>query len=70
MENNPITVREIDHLVLRVRDVAGMVRFYGEDELAVAFWRQMLAELPLGSRQVWPEDDPELISYLINPPLH
>ncbi len=30
MENNPITVREIDHLVLRVRDVAGMVRFYGE----------------------------------------
>jgi predicted acetyltransferase len=47
-----------------------LVRFYGEDELAVAFWRQMLAELPLGSRQVWPEDDPELISYLINPPLH
>ena len=29
-ENNPIAVREIDHLVLRVRDVAGMVRFYGE----------------------------------------
>lgn len=47
-----------------------LVRFYGEDELAAAFWRQMLAELPLGSRQVWPEDDPELISYLINPPLH
>jgi catechol 2,3-dioxygenase-like lactoylglutathione lyase family enzyme len=25
-----LTIREIDHLVLRVRDVAKMVRFYGE----------------------------------------
>ncbi|MDG9922232.1 MULTISPECIES: GNAT family N-acetyltransferase [unclassified Pseudomonas] len=47
-----------------------LVRFYGQDELAAAFWRKILAELPLGSRQVWPEDDPELISYLVNPPLH
>lgn len=26
----PIAVREIDHLVLRVRDVGAMIRFYGE----------------------------------------
>lgn len=26
----PIAVREIDHLVLRVRDVGRMIRFYGE----------------------------------------
>jgi len=30
VENNPIIVREIDHLVLRVRDVARLIAFYGE----------------------------------------
>lgn len=29
-EDFPIRVREIDHLVLRVRDVDAMLRFYGE----------------------------------------
>ncbi|WP_220814581.1 GNAT family N-acetyltransferase [Pseudomonas paralcaligenes] len=47
-----------------------LVRLYAQDQLAMAFWRSMQAELPLGSRQVWPDDDPELLSYLINPPLH
>ncbi len=28
--SNPIAVREIDHLVLRVGDLAAMIRFYGE----------------------------------------
>ena len=27
---HPIAVREIDHLVLRVSDLPGMIRFYGE----------------------------------------
>ncbi len=47
-----------------------LVRLYAQDQLAMAFWRSIQAELPLGSRQVWPDDDPELLSYLINPPLH
>ncbi|HSC82365.1 MAG TPA: GNAT family N-acetyltransferase [Pseudomonas sp.] len=47
-----------------------LVRFYAQDELAAAFCRRMLSELTLGSRQVWPDDDSELLSYLINPPLH
>ena len=47
-----------------------LVRFYAQDQLAAAFWRQMLAELPLGSRQIWPDDEAELLTYLINPPLH
>ncbi|MBC9252278.1 acetyltransferase [Pseudomonas alcaligenes] len=59
-------------LVQQVMGAGGtwLVRFYGRDELAAAFWRKVLAELPLGSRQVWPDDEPELLSYLINPPLH
>ncbi|WP_394560648.1 GNAT family N-acetyltransferase [Aquipseudomonas alcaligenes] len=47
-----------------------LVRFYAGDEPAAAFWRNVLANLPLGVRQVWPDDEPELLSYLINPPLH
>lgn len=47
-----------------------LVRFYGGDEQAAGFWRRVLAELPLGTRQIWPGDDAELVSYLINPPLH
>ena len=45
-------------------------RFYGQDELAAAFWRTLLPELPRGCRQIWPDDDADLLSYLINPPLH
>ncbi|WP_043308948.1 GNAT family N-acetyltransferase [Pseudomonas sp. ML96] len=47
-----------------------LVRFYAGDEPAAAFWRNVLANLPLGVRQVWPDDEPGLLSYLINPPLH
>lgn len=47
-----------------------LLRFYGQDELAAAFCRQMLVEVQLGTRQIWPDDDAELLSYLINPPLH
>ena len=47
-----------------------LVRFYGQDELAAAFWRTLLPELPRGCRQIWPHDDADLLSYLINPPLH
>ena len=38
--------------------------------LAAAFWRTLLPELPRGCRQIWPDDDADLLSYLINPPLH
>lgn len=47
-----------------------LMRFYAQDELAAAFCRQMLSEVPLGTRQIWPEDDAQLLSYLVNPPLH
>lgn len=59
-------------LVRQVLDSGGswLVRFYGQDEQAAAFWRRVLADLPLGWRQIWPGDDGELLSYLINPPLH
>ncbi|SIS04586.1 Predicted acetyltransferase [Aquipseudomonas alcaligenes] len=47
-----------------------LVRFYSQDEQATAFWREILADLPPGWRQIWPDDEAELLSYLINPPLH
>lgn len=61
--------RALAHQVLN-RGGTWLVRLYAQDPLAMAFWRSMQAELPLGSRQVWPDDDPDLLSYLINPPLH
>ena len=48
-----------------------LLRFYGQDELACAFWRQVLAELPRPPRQLCTEEESEgLLSYLINPPTH
>lgn len=47
-----------------------LVRFYAQDQLTASFWRKVLDELPLGSRQLWLDDEPELLNYLINPPLH
>src|SRR5690606_15808037 len=47
-----------------------LVRCYAQDQLTASFWRKVLDELPLGSRQLWLDDEPELLNYLINPPLH
>ena len=48
-----------------------LLRFYRQDELAHAFWQQLLGELPRPPRPLWTEDESEgLLSYLINPPMH
>lgn len=46
-----------------------LVRFYEQDELASAFWRRLLLELPQ-ARQVWPDDETGLLSYLVSPSKH
>lgn len=48
-----------------------LLRFYRHDEVALAFWQQLLSELPRPARPVWTEDETHgLLSYLINPPVH
>lgn len=47
-----------------------LVRFYPQDLVAAAFWRQVLAELARPVRQIVLDDEPELLNYLINPAVH
>lgn len=47
-----------------------LVRFYPQDLVAAAFWRQVLAELPRPVRQIVLDDEPELLNYLISPAVH
>ena len=48
-----------------------LLRFYRQDELACAFWQQLLSEWPRPPREVWTEDAAHgLLTYLINPPMH
>ena len=48
-----------------------LLRFYHQDELACAFWQQLLSEWPRPAREVWTEEEADgLLTYLINPPVH
>jgi len=47
-----------------------LVRFYPQDLVAAAFWRQVLVELARPVRQIVLDDEPELLNYLINPAVH
>ena len=47
-----------------------LVRFYPQDLVAAAFWRQVLAELARPVRQIVLDDEPELLNYLIGPAAH
>ncbi|MDE3738840.1 GNAT family N-acetyltransferase [Pseudomonas resinovorans] len=49
---------------------AWLVRFYGQDETALAFWRAVLDELPCPVRAIEPEDDAQLLSFLVTPVTH
>ncbi len=48
-----------------------LLRYYRQDELACAFWQQLLSEWPRPVRAVWTEEEADgLLTYLINPPVH
>ncbi|MNF04915.1 hypothetical protein D3C80_2045330 [compost metagenome] len=47
-----------------------LVRFYREDETALAFWRSVLDELPRPVHSVEPDDDPHLLSFLVTRSVH
>ncbi|MCO6055528.1 GNAT family N-acetyltransferase [Pseudomonas sp. MOB-449] len=47
-----------------------LVRFYREDDAALAFWRAVLDELPRPVRAIEPDDDPQLLSFLVTRAIH
>lgn len=47
-----------------------LVRFYGQDEMALAFWRSVLDELPRPVHAIESDDDPQLLSFLVTQALH
>lgn len=47
-----------------------LVRFYRQDETALAFWRTVLDELPRPVRAILPDDDPQLLSFLVTRAIH
>lgn len=57
--------RAVATQVLLSGEGAWLVRFYRQDETALAFWRAVLDELPRPVRDIPLEDDPELQTYLV-----
>lgn len=49
---------------------AWLVRFYQQDETARGFWRVVLDDLPRTVRSIEPDDDPQLLSFLVTPAIH
>ncbi|MDT4875376.1 hypothetical protein FQZ97_1107340 [compost metagenome] len=47
-----------------------LVRFYRQDELALAFWRSVLDELPRPVHAIEPDDDQQLVSFLVTQAIH
>lgn len=49
---------------------AWLVRFYREDEAALAFWRAVFEALPRTVKSIELDDEPELINYLVQRVMH
>ena len=47
-----------------------LVRFYREDEMALAFWRSVLDELPRPVHAIELDDDQQLMSFLVTQVIH
>lgn len=47
-----------------------LVRFYDHDHAAQAFWHSVLDDLPRPVQRIEPEDDEQLITFLIAPVTH
>lgn len=56
--------------VLMSEENAWLVRFYQQDETARAFWRAVLDDLPRPVSAIEPDDDPQLLSFLVTPTTH
>ncbi len=47
-----------------------LVRFYPQDEIALAFWRTVLAELERPVHEIALDDDPQLLNYRVTRTMH
>ncbi|NWL76660.1 GNAT family N-acetyltransferase [Pseudomonas taiwanensis] len=47
-----------------------LVRFYPQDEIALAFWRTVLAELERPVHEIALDDDPQLLNYRVTRTTH
>lgn len=47
-----------------------LVRFFGEDEVAQAFWKAVLGDVPRPVRSLDPGDDPQLETFLVTRATH
>lgn len=56
--------------VLLSGDTPWLVRFYDQDEVSLAFWRAVLGDLPRPVREIEPDDEPHLLSFLVTPSTH
>jgi predicted acetyltransferase len=56
--------------VLMSTEHAWLVRFYQQDETARAFWRAVLDDLPRPVSTIEPDDDPQLLTFLVTPATH
>ncbi|UVJ46500.1 GNAT family N-acetyltransferase [Pseudomonas sp. LS1212] len=56
--------------VLTSGEHAWLVRFYQQDETARSFWRAVLDDLPRPVHSIEPDDDPQLLSFLVTPAIH
>lgn len=62
--------RAVAAQMLMSAEHAWLVRFYYQDETAAAFWRSVLEHLPRAVQAVEPDDDPELLSFLLPRVVH
>lgn len=56
--------------MLKQAEHAWLVRFYREDEAAVAFWAAVFADLPRPVKTLALDDEPELVTYLVSRVMH
>ncbi|ATR83247.1 GNAT family N-acetyltransferase [Pseudomonas sp. FFUP_PS_473] len=62
--------RAVAAQMLMSAEHAWLVRYYYQDEAAAAFWGSVMEHLPRAVQAIEPDDDPELLSFLLPRVVH